>query len=301
MLHQLVIDLRLFNATVAVDKLYAYLGLCVDAGAEYLNPDYSKATWQVYAEFTKHIILQQKRLDFICAGNYLKFTDGLPSWVPDFQKANDEIPNPLKGLTTMMDEILYNVSARRPMEVVFSEDLRTLEATGLPVAPVTALAPYWDPHRSTTGFLEAFPSAIAKWSEFIIAEGKSSFSRYGTKYAAQLALSKTLTADRLLNFRYQVSRLPPEEGAIEVCVKGAPKDFESDSDPGRREQLWNEHIVHWFEGALMYRCLAVLENGYIGLLPQIANLGDVVCILFGCDTPVVLRPCGEDYNFVGEW
>ena len=160
MLHQLIFDLRLFNSTVAVDKLYAYLGLCVDAGAENLNPDYSKATWQVYAQFTKHIVLQQEKLDFICAGNNLKLTDGLPSWVPDFHKANDEIPNPLKGLGTLMEEILYNVSARRPMEVAFSEDLRTLRATGLYVGTITALAPYWDPHRSTADFFEKFPSDL---------------------------------------------------------------------------------------------------------------------------------------------
>lgn len=300
MFHQLVLDLRLFNATVAVDKLYAYLGLCVDAGAENLNPDYSKATWQVYAQYTKHIILEQRKLDFICAGNNMKLTDGLPSWVPDFQKANDEIPNPLKGLGTLMEEILYNVSARKPMAVVFSDDLRTLRATGLLVGTITALAPYWDPHRSTADFLEKLPSAFAEWGNFIRKEGNPSNSKYRSDQA-QLAFSKTLTADRLLDFKSRVSRLPPQEGALEVCSKGVPQDFESHADPVRRERLWHEHIRFWLEGALMYRCLAFLDNGYLGLLPQIARVGDAACILFGCDTPVVLRSHGEEYNFIGEW
>ncbi len=300
MLHQLVLDLRLFNASDAKDKLYAYLGLCVDAGAEYLNPDYSKATWQVYAQFAKHIILQQRKLDFICAGNNLKLTDGLPSWVPDFQKCNDEIPVPLKGLDTLMDEHLYNVSAKKSMEVVFSDDLRALRATGLLVGTIAALAPYWDPHRSTSDFFETLPSAFAKWGDFCLLEGKSSESKYGSD-RTQLAFSKTLTADRLLGFKSDVSRFAPEEGALEVWAKGIPQEFEPHSDPVRRERLWSEHVRFWFEGALMYRCLAFLDNGCIGLLPQIARVEDVVCILFGCDTPVVLRPRVEGYAFVGEW
>lgn len=300
MLHQLVLDLRLFNASDAKDKLYAYLGLCVDAGAEYLNPDYSKATWQVYAQFAKHIILQQRKLDFICAGNNLKLTDGLPSWVPDFQKYNDEIPVPLKGLDTLMEEHLYNVSAKKPMEVIFSDDLRALRATGLLVGTIAALAPYWDPHRSTSDFFEKLPSAFAKWRDFFLLEGKSSESKYGSD-RTQLAFSKTLTADRLLDFKSDVSRFTPEEGALEVWAKGIPQEFEPHSDPVRRERLWSEHVRFWFEGPLMYRCLAFLDNGCIGLLPQIARVEDVVCILFGCDTPVVLRPQGEGYAFVGEW
>lgn len=300
MLHQLILELRLFNSTCEVDKLYAYLGLCVDADAEYLNPDYSQPTWQVYAQYTKHIIVQQKKLDFICAGNNMKATKGLPSWVPDFHKANDEIPNPLKGLGSLMEDVLYNASAKTPMSVVFSDDLRTLRATGLVVGSITALAPYWDPHLSTPDFFEKFSSAIAAWIEFILKEGASFNSKFGFDKAS-LALSKTLTADRLLDSKYRVTRLPPGEGALEVGSRGVPQEFEPQSDPIGRDRLYQQHVRHWLEGALMYRCLAILESGHIGLLPQIAGVGDLVCILFGCDTPVVLRPHEEEYSFIGEW
>ena len=309
LLHQLVLTLRDFNATIAVDKLYACLGLCLATGDEDLYPDYSKATWQVYAEFTKHIIVQQKKLDFICAMNNIKFTGGLPSWVPDFQSANFIGPIPLKGLSTLVDDFLYNVSARKPMEVVFSDDLKTLQATGLLVDHIDTIAPYWDPGPYFTDFIESIRKQFEEWRNFIVMEDKRSVSkRYGSYSAVQLALSKTLTADRLMNFypNGYLSRLPPDEGIFEVYVKRGPRDFKQDSGSlgshlGWQQKWWYQIALNWFIGTLMHRCLALLRGGYIGLVPQSAKVGDVVCILYGCDTPVVLRPQDEDYSFVGEW
>jgi hypothetical protein len=108
-LHQLALELRLFQSTMPVDKIYAYYGLCVDSNAEDLNPDYDKPAWQVYAQFTKHVVLRHGKLDFICAGINIKMLEGLPSWVPDLYMANDQVPNPLKGRDKLMDDFLYKV------------------------------------------------------------------------------------------------------------------------------------------------------------------------------------------------
>jgi hypothetical protein len=52
----------------------------------------------------------------------------------------------------------------------------------------------------------------------------------------------------------------------------------------------------------MSRRLVVLQNGWLGTAPSRARQGDLVCILYGCSVPVVLRQTpGEDtYSFVGE-
>jgi hypothetical protein len=107
--HQIALELRLFQATMPVDKFYAYYGLCVDSNAEDLNPDCNKPAWQVYAQFTKHVVLGHRKLDFICAGINTKMLERLPSWVPDLYMANDQVPNPLKGRDNLMDEFLYKV------------------------------------------------------------------------------------------------------------------------------------------------------------------------------------------------
>ena len=43
------------------------------------------------------------------------------------------------------------------------------------------------------------------------------------------------------------------------------------------------------------------DDGYIGLAPIAAKPGDKVCVLLGCRTPLILRPCGDEYHkVVGE-
>ena len=52
----------------------------------------------------------------------------------------------------------------------------------------------------------------------------------------------------------------------------------------------------------MSRRLVVFESGVLGTAPSRARKGDEVCILFGCNIPVVLRPrgTGDGFEFVGE-
>ncbi|KAK4611769.1 Heterokaryon incompatibility protein 6, OR allele [Fulvia fulva] len=53
---------------------------------------------------------------------------------------------------------------------------------------------------------------------------------------------------------------------------------------------------HW-----MARRLAVTEKGHVGMVTKNARKGDVVCVLFGCSVPMVLRNIGKgEYEVVGE-
>ena len=44
----------------------------------------------------------------------------------------------------------------------------------------------------------------------------------------------------------------------------------------------------------------ITRLGYLGLAPNAAREGDLVCVLWGCSVPVVLRKEGDHYIFVGE-
>ena len=48
------------------------------------------------------------------------------------------------------------------------------------------------------------------------------------------------------------------------------------------------------------RSLVLLEDGSAGLAPTGAKKGDIVCVLYGCSVPVVLRRNGGRYRLVGE-
>ena len=49
------------------------------------------------------------------------------------------------------------------------------------------------------------------------------------------------------------------------------------------------------------RSFFTTNDGYIGLAPIATKPGDQVCILLGCQSPLVLRPCGDgSHRVVGE-
>ncbi|KAL7919416.1 heterokaryon incompatibility domain-containing protein [Trichoderma austrokoningii] len=50
----------------------------------------------------------------------------------------------------------------------------------------------------------------------------------------------------------------------------------------------------------MRKRLMVTEQGFVGMAPSQAKRGDVVCVLYGCRVPVLLRCEGDVYRFVGE-
>jgi len=51
---------------------------------------------------------------------------------------------------------------------------------------------------------------------------------------------------------------------------------------------------------LQGRRLITTTNGYLGTAPEAVLKGDILAILYGCNYPVVLRPCGDCYMLIGE-
>jgi len=57
----------------------------------------------------------------------------------------------------------------------------------------------------------------------------------------------------------------------------------------------NQLRMHTF-----HRRLVVSEKGYIGLGSRLAQPRDLICVLFGCSVPVILRKIDDYYMFIGE-
>jgi hypothetical protein len=56
-----------------------------------------------------------------------------------------------------------------------------------------------------------------------------------------------------------------------------------------------------FEAGTRRRRITITKDGYIGAVPEETQSGDLICVLFGCSVPVVLRKRSEaEYLFVGE-
>lgn len=116
------------------------------------------------------------------------------------------------------------------------------------------------------------------------------------------------------NFVHWSGKLPCASSTIDEHTLLAPflgpksslmsRIWHSRGDMRRKESL-NTHVVtHKYCGrsktSLQRRSFFTTLKGYIGLGPSSTERGDLICILYGCKKPLVLRPQGEHFVVVGE-
>ena len=65
------------------------------------------------------------------------------------------------------------------------------------------------------------------------------------------------------------------------------------------DEITMKEWVKEFAGLVFQRSFLLTALGLMGLGPDTIQEGDMICILLGCQVPVILRPNGEHYIFLG--
>jgi hypothetical protein len=89
---------------------------------------------------------------------------------------------------------------------------------------------------------------------------------------------------------------------IYYAWEGLPMPKYQDSEfPGENESRDRpkNRAVLFTALAMNGRKYFVSASGYIGLVPDAAQEGDMMCIFMGGMTPFVIRPAGENYKLIG--
>lgn len=94
--------------------------------------------------------------------------------------------------------------------------------------------------------------------------------------------------------------------AEDICQRGA--NISPSSAGGQPIPKHSKSVFSRIRGVMggKIRRLMVTKEGHIGVAPRRAQKGDIVCVLYGCSVPIVLRSCDTDYEstnlrkFVGE-
>jgi hypothetical protein len=335
---QLLEYCRPFTSALPADKVYGVLGLAAGANATSLVPDYAKPASTVYAQVTKSILESSHNLDFICIGGGNKNIRELPSWVPDFSTRKASFTSALNERDTISSDILYSACGHAPLLVNFSPALNTLSATGIKFDTIRAVAPYFDCALTGIELWTALHSTLSLWFGMIAATQEYTHMYHDTEYLSSsfstmpeakhnmasvlqhwraivncctdhsyrggghsgLAFSKTITADKIRNPEGVAQRLPADQGFFDL-PSGCPENFYASLHEQKRQIMWEEHLLWMVRAALKNRCFMVTQTGYIGLVSRLARAEDLVCILFGCNTPVILRAEDDHHIFIGEW
>lgn len=300
------------------DKLFALLGVCDQA--PFLAPDYSKSTRDIYMEFTRSFIRQDKDLSILLTAGPWNPENGenidLPSWTPDYRGTNGI---DIRYLAASYLKY-FDASKGGPLSLKLTEALpvgsanRTLTTQGVILDTVTKSIPLgkgeaarrlameefrpqrMGPHPTGRPQLEVFLQTMI-FENAAFHNGKTDEERWiKDKTLLRLALGFIHDFRKLhqhdFDIMCELDATTPEKTCFSSIAKGAFDEYThlKTTDPDSLPWLREEFVLR-VEGATDGKLTSMFSTtkSYLGRGLTTIQEGDLVAILFGCRLPVVLR------------
>ncbi|PMD13389.1 hypothetical protein NA56DRAFT_612283 [Hyaloscypha hepaticicola] len=304
-LETLVCYLSDLDCADPLDRIYSVLAISKDGPAPWgktpiehdmvLHIDYDKSVLDVYQEFVVQTIKTSHSLDIICrnwASRVPQTEVHLPTWVRPLQFSSQQNANigyiseriEADSMVGLPGKNYYNASGGRKT-IFYLEDSQpryipcSLSVCGLRVDTISNLGP-----RAEEGII------LQEWFELgqcdlVLDELPDAF--WMTLVAGRGPKGSTLPSWYNRAFKYCLLLSPTGNINTNRIIDEMKSQSPLVVDFLRRVQsvIWNRKFF-------------VSSNKYIGLAPPAAQVGDFICILYGCSVPVVLRR-QEDMNGKG--
>jgi hypothetical protein len=322
----LLYSFRNSKCTNARDRVYALLGICIDGQG--IKVDYNSLIHDVYINWTWRQIETTKTLEVFSACNDSKAA-GLPSWTPDLENGLGADRNEPYGFTstilvdasTLYDsygKLPYCASGRSVCNPTLSADRRILSLSGMHIDSLKAI---FDPETALEllktdrqfANLESLkddngiPSIIRAKIHYLESEVAKHFHLSELSYGSDDWIGFTDVLFRGLKNWHPFGDGNPEEiGNRYSTWRGfAPIDphFEPEMKHKMRRAAYLEQ-VSWILMLILNSCTLrfyVTARGQIGVVHPALNaqVGDKVFVLFGGNTPFILRNEGEKHRLMG--
>lgn len=320
------------------DKVFALIGLMGDKMSPYIRPDYTAEVREVFARATLHFIAQNRSLDPICGWQTVGRREGLPSWTPDYALDQELAPFPMDSMC--LDTALFNASgADQRGEYSYLDDTLLLElwfqllVRGFVVDTIDSIS-NTPAEASTSDVLRLWLVFICSSRILSGARTEEQVSRLEMLTQAARRYVELATPSHILRFNVLAPRVPRVAWS-DLLSESAPQvdesylvaafthclfsghHFGSRLKPSHVEMLCKldpqlgiednveviaDSLASSLQSGVKGKQIMVTDSGYIGTVRDEVAVGDLVCILYGCSVPVVLRKTQEDgqYVFMGE-
>lgn len=300
------------QATDPRDKVFAVMGMTPTI----INPDYSKATFDVYTEAAESVE-PEDMVAMLCCVDHPQPVAGRPSWVPDWSTPRQTTA---LGYSSTSKAVYQNgkFSKLRPRPI--RQDGKSLIVIGTlfdTISNLTAVA-------SST--LQDVPNTTTSTSKFVI-QSMAMATQHCSSYISSetglfFAFWQTLVAgkDESGRMKAPTDEFAPIFALLFDCATGQspsiPDQPPSHPNPKRRLTLDKlkfrrpkktyRQMQLAFSAAVTARRFATTTKGYMGLVPRGAMLGDEVCVILGAHVPFLVRRVPHDeagtdrYQLLGE-
>jgi hypothetical protein len=320
----LIKDLTLFHwalyhfprqSTDPRDKLYGLLGLAKNLGSPGIEVDYSLSTAEIYTQFARHEMLFSKQLHILCQARPHLTTLDMPSWAPDWSQNNRNHFFLQSVLETVFN---FTASGETQSKVTFLADKNSLIMKGLMIGSIGHLGEPTSPNESLD--LKMAAEAFYRNWQFIC-------TLSGDQQLNQEAFARTLLCGKILDDRIGDDTM---SGFLQKIIGGFAELF-LEMDPtgvldralvdcanfihaGDRQRAQANSKPHnttaqsiiwraWVQLSVAMtwdRRFFVGSGEIMGMAPESALEGDIICIPLGCPHPMILRQFDAHYIIVGE-
>ena len=287
---------RYCQATNPLDKVYALLGLAEDFGSDDFRIDYALEPKQLYIQVARTIIEQYKSLDILGYVDSEEDTKEiqhleLPSWVPNWWTATACSPFPNKLGTRDNTKQFYTASGSSSVSTTVSYISDTLILAGFVYDTVIDVCQEAEDIESDLNSTEFFTAqqqltVIQQWEERAL-EASENHDPYIPNCTRIEAFWRTVIADEM-----NESRAPREAEQLFNVWSGRTAAPEGDL-------YFTEPFVSAVFKASTKRKFCISQKNYMALAPARTRKGDLICVVYGSQTPLIIREHNDYYSFVG--
>ncbi|TVY26485.1 Heterokaryon incompatibility protein 6,OR allele [Lachnellula hyalina] len=253
------------------DRVFAIMGLVKDRLNRTIRLDYGQSVATLYTMCALEIIEENESLEVLSLAGIddhcRRNRDALPSWVPDWQTGAWERTIPVQ-------HGLYKAASNSTPIQRYLHDHSTLEAHGFHVDTIC---------REFSLQSRSYSYGLADWC--------ARFEKYPNGDSEYHAWVRTITLDRSDHSTAEFSRLPPDIFQQYVELSQLPRR------PG--EDRKSHRYYRTIRSAIKSRKFILSKSGYMGLGPLATETNDMICVLRGCNVPVVIREEHGHHLFIG--
>ena len=311
-------------ATDARDKIFAYYGISAHTSLRDhdIKPDYTLTTKELFTNIAVSTLRAATSLEFLDVPRLSRDNElGLPSWVPNWEAETSIIHSSLLQLEFKPAEEsndYYRATKASEFTPIIDETLTRLELSGYTVDRIVRVTNEWIV-QDTTGY-----SSISKQARILQ-------KNQGFVHEWETVLGYFSGAP------YPSGEKSRTEVLWQTCVAGV---FPTGKDEARKSyhkfegrQYWlrmiqtlhlSSFILPWLivvlighflrtigipnpeipfrsltSGMINRKAMETVE-GYVGLVPRLAEVGDYIVLAKGGRLPLVLRPKGKEWEFIGD-
>ncbi|EXJ74247.1 uncharacterized protein A1O5_02543 [Cladophialophora psammophila CBS 110553] len=294
------------------DKIFSVLGLLPEALAKAIRPNYQHPSERVFKEAVRTFIQVTGSLNIICHSQYSPWQQAdLPSWMPDWTRQPRMAVYADQAHTGLG---FYNPVGDTKACITISDDLSVLTAEGFVVGTVKfglvefALIPglakvYGEPRQHSADIL-SYPNGHRV--VVVLGPGRSrpsdpSYWNFGQSFWQIIGPHiKGKSYYEVMEFDLLSLFLQCLQKRLAVMRSEIPAPEESRFLSGDEEAEF-ANIPATVHSLLVGRTLVVLDEKIMGFAPDFTQPGDLVCLLKGCDSPVILRKqANAPYMFIGD-